>query len=102
MNSIVNHNQLVASNINRYFVCEMKIFTYIFMPSLFYPFSFHPRFWEYGRIVGKRLETIIETVFLSVNCLEAQRVPMSQDRSLIKRVDGLMDTLFYNNPHASG
>ena len=65
MDSVVDDNYCFSAYINRYLVGKVKILTDKFLPSFFYPFWLKSGQWKDGRIVGKRFQTVIETVFLA-------------------------------------
>lgn len=102
MDGIMDNDYRFTKGINRNLIRKMEILTNLFLPALFNPFFLKPGFWEYGRIVSKRFQSVIETIFLAFHGIKTQGMPMSQYGSIIERFYGLMYTFFNKNSHASG
>ena len=102
MDCVVNDNYRFSANINCNFIREVEILTDEFLPSLFNPFLFQSGLGEYGRIIDKRFQSVIETILFAFHDFIAQSMPMLQDGGIIERIYCLMHSFFNNNLHASG
>lgn len=61
----MNNDDGFPMDVNRNLIGKMEILADKFLPALFNPFFLESGFWEYGRIVGKRFQSVIETIFLT-------------------------------------
>ena len=66
----MNNDYRFPMNVNRNLIRKMEILADKFLPSLINPFFLKSGLGEYGRIVGKRFQSVIETVLLVFNGIE--------------------------------
>ena len=65
MDCVMDDNRFFSMSVNRNLIRKMEILANKFLPALFNPFFFKSCLGEYGRIVGKRFQSVIETILLA-------------------------------------
>ena len=70
MDCVMDDDYRFTMRINRNLIRKMEILADKFLPALFNPFFLKSCLWEYGRIVGKRFQSVIETILLAFHSIK--------------------------------